>query len=75
MRVKKYANCASGQWIRMFGDSEWTKSISAKLNLMHHMCKMSKHGYELKLSIAKEFIKNMAVPLVSLCSTCQREKV
>jgi hypothetical protein len=34
--------------------------LSAKLNHMHHMCKMSKQGYELKLSIAKEFIKNMA---------------
>jgi hypothetical protein len=32
-------------------------NLSEKLNLMHHMCKMSKHGYELKLSIAKEFIK------------------
>jgi hypothetical protein len=38
-------------------------NLSAKLNLM---CKMSKHGYELKLSIAKGFIKNMAY---SLCNT------
>ncbi len=35
-------------------------NLSAKPNHMHHMCKMSKQGYELKLSIAKEFIKNMA---------------